>query len=576
MPPASSLTCSMATQDSRWIPNTAGNSMTTSWACERRIYQSDANEARLFLEGDLDETFHTLWFRSPRLGDRDQARHRPPRDGGGAAAPWRRRRPRSRGACCATARCATMAISTNSPCSFTPSAANSPTAPDIITPTIRFGFTQTTVAHNTLVVDRQNQLEKASGGGRLLSWLPGPLFSSVEVDDPGCYAAIGLGTYRRRVAAVDCDGASYWIDTFRVRGGKEYDYSFHALLNSRVSVDPSTAKTVRTDPGSVFSAACNYSEDLTPAGRLKSFPDKQFYWEAPGHGYGFLGHPQTLQPGPVVRLEWSATDQTGDRLTWYHLPPARAELILAHVQSPVADQFDYALSHVRAPRDETVRFQSVIPRAVRGVDGCLACAAPGLVSGPSDLDAGGIEITGARADGTSKFDQVYLSCASDREPAAFFRRNRDQRDGGISFPAERMGVPGNGARRRRIFCAQAAWNCGPVRPFSGCLGAGLERKSPAHPGGRRCGHSPGRRQRSPVRIPLLHQTSRLSVVAVEPAARANIGSRSMRTTPARAYLRCRRSETAEKSFRPSANFPVWSLSSISMIAKAASRRRPGG
>ncbi len=80
-----------------------------------------------------------------------------------------------------------------------------------------------TIAHNTVVVDEQDQKREGRGGSLHLfdstGWVKVAEVSSSAYD---------VDTYRRLCAVIDHGGTgSYLIDCFRVTGGRVHDYLFH-------------------------------------------------------------------------------------------------------------------------------------------------------------------------------------------------------------------------------------------------------------------------------------------------------------------------------------------------------------
>ncbi len=224
----------------------------------------------------------------------------------------------------------------------------------------RFGFTSTTVGHNVLVVNRSNQLHKPSPGGDLQTWTNGEVLKSTAVNDPKAYSDQDVSKYKRRVALINLSpDESYIIDNFWVSGGEEYDYSLHGIKGGKLDVQCRDARPcVSTATGSVLSPKADYSSEMDPNGRVNSFRNKPFYYAPPGGGYGFLSHPSFYSLNGPVKMQWSATDTTNHRMYVWHFAPSTSELITA--QSPKPLQLTYALSHVKVPASETVRFTSVI------------------------------------------------------------------------------------------------------------------------------------------------------------------------------------------------------------------------
>ena len=87
-----------------------------------------------------------------------------------------------------------------------------------------------TVSHNVVVVDEASQLETGETGGSLELFAESPLVRAVEASSNRCYAKQGVSQYRRLAALIGGEGESaYLLDIFRVRGGRQHDYVFHAL-----------------------------------------------------------------------------------------------------------------------------------------------------------------------------------------------------------------------------------------------------------------------------------------------------------------------------------------------------------
>ncbi|HEY0668994.1 MAG TPA: heparinase II/III family protein, partial [Sphingobacteriaceae bacterium] len=228
---------------------------------------------------------------------------------------------------------------------------------------LRFGFTSSTVAHNLLVVNRRNQLRQPSPGGDLQTWTDGPVLRSASLNNPHAYGDQEIKEYKRRVALIDLsEDDSYIIDNFWAQGGRDYDYSLHGIKNGKLKIlSPSETSLKETRAGSVKSPDVDYSSEMDPNGRVNSYADKPFYFAPPGDGFGFLSSPSFYALNGPARLQWSATDSTDHQMYVSHFAPASAQLITAH--SPKAGKsmgLTYALSRVKVPVSETVRFTSVI------------------------------------------------------------------------------------------------------------------------------------------------------------------------------------------------------------------------
>ena len=92
-------------------------------------------------------------------------------------------------------------------------------------------WTCSTVAHNTVVIGRENQTGGgAKSAGDLLRFFPDSGgFSLVDADGSRGYpAAVGPDAYRRTLLLVPVSATdAYVVDLFRVRGGSMHDWSLH-------------------------------------------------------------------------------------------------------------------------------------------------------------------------------------------------------------------------------------------------------------------------------------------------------------------------------------------------------------
>ncbi len=85
-------------------------------------------------------------------------------------------------------------------------------------------MTRRTFAHNTVMVDGQEQITTGRGGKFALFAPNGPL----KVMEAQSQAYKQATLYRRTVAQVECEpGRRYVLDLFRVQGGKQHEYVFH-------------------------------------------------------------------------------------------------------------------------------------------------------------------------------------------------------------------------------------------------------------------------------------------------------------------------------------------------------------
>jgi hypothetical protein len=104
-------------------------------------------------------------------------------------------------------------------------------------------WTTSTVAHNTVVIDRRDQGGHPSDGN-LLAFHPGDLAdpeslepSLVEADGKLGYSGIeGIDLYQRALLLIPVSAAdAYVVDVFRVRGGRLHDWALHGDADEDVT-----------------------------------------------------------------------------------------------------------------------------------------------------------------------------------------------------------------------------------------------------------------------------------------------------------------------------------------------------
>jgi len=108
-----------------------------------------------------------------------------------------------------------------------------------------------TLGHNLVVVDRQDQ-SSGGAGGNLLLYYPGDAkhpdslgLSAVEASGERAYARLkGLDLYRRLLVMIPVSAAdAYVVDLFRVRGGKTHDWTLNGDADRDSSATCSLALT---------------------------------------------------------------------------------------------------------------------------------------------------------------------------------------------------------------------------------------------------------------------------------------------------------------------------------------------
>lgn len=89
----------------------------------------------------------------------------------------------------------------------------------------KYGLCDNTLGHNTVLVNRQRQIDNAEIGNTYLFDANYPV-KVMDISSPRAYPEAPL--YRRTVAAVSVSADdAYLVDIFRVRGGHSHDYMLH-------------------------------------------------------------------------------------------------------------------------------------------------------------------------------------------------------------------------------------------------------------------------------------------------------------------------------------------------------------
>jgi len=160
----------------------------------------------------------------------------------------------------------------------------------------RGAWTSNTISHNTVVVDMERQ--KPVTVGNMQTFCVTPLVRLVDVAREAVYPQTSL--YRRTYAMVDIsDHDSYLVDIFRVKGGEEHHYSFHAAEGDVVSEG---LKLVSQKTGTLA------GPDV-PFGQVEM--NERAWWAKKGVGFQFL---RDVERDTAPPDRWSVTWRIKD--TW--------------------------------------------------------------------------------------------------------------------------------------------------------------------------------------------------------------------------------------------------------------------
>jgi hypothetical protein len=162
----------------------------------------------------------------------------------------------------------------------------------------RFGWTSQSVAHQALVVNEKS-VDCSQTCGFLNAWLDTPPVQWAVAEDPGAYRSEGVSRYQRIIAQIsnlETGRLGYWLDIFRIKGGKTRDDSFHTAM-TKISLDVDLQSTGKDSVIGDMYKGCKFRRDYV----LDKFANKSFYWRPPGEGYGFLKHPESVVTRRKVR-----------------------------------------------------------------------------------------------------------------------------------------------------------------------------------------------------------------------------------------------------------------------------------
>ncbi len=168
---------------------------------------------------------------------------------------------------------------------------------------LRMGWTRQSVAHQAVLLDGVSHAFQA-GGGWLTAWQ-----GSGEVQWAAAQHQIpdrtgALHPLRRLIAQVDDPETGrllYWLDLSEATGGTMRDESFHT-----VAPELSTELDLKPTGQNALFGEIDLGRALRNDGRLRDgIGEAGFYWEAPGHGYGFLGSPRSAPMEKSLRLRFS-------------------------------------------------------------------------------------------------------------------------------------------------------------------------------------------------------------------------------------------------------------------------------
>jgi hypothetical protein len=146
-------------------------------------------------------------------------------------------------------------------------------------------WTDSTIGHNTVAIDRQDQVLSYtnSTAGDLQLFVPDLQgLSAVEATGEHGYQTSAT-VYRRLLVLVPVsDDDAYVVDVFRVKGGSTHDWLLHGSANSDMTAEPSIALATRTtqngwmlEAGEVWTEPTGEGSSFIPYGVIRNVKQKQ-------------------------------------------------------------------------------------------------------------------------------------------------------------------------------------------------------------------------------------------------------------------------------------------------------------
>lgn len=263
------------------------------------------------------------------------------------------------------------------------------------------GWGRQTASHNLVAVNEKSQIGKGDGTGgslHLLADLPG--VKAVEASSESSYASLGVSLYRRTCALIPGPRGSYLLDIFRVRGGEQHDYLFHALSKEAelegVQLGPE-------QPGSLAGADIQWGLKQLNDGDMDGHPNQPYWLPPPGNGYGFLVRPRHGTPDRSWSALWRIGDDCSVRLLSAPQEGSQVLTAIAPGLYPYLPQARYVIERRRGEGLQSVFAVAVEPFEERPL---ITSIERLELSGPQgEIPAFALKV--AHADGA--FDFVYSS-----------------------------------------------------------------------------------------------------------------------------------------------------------------------
>ena len=219
------------------------------------------------------------------------------------------------------------------------------------------GWAHETASHNLVVVNERLQGEGEGGSGgslHLFADLPG--LKLIEASSESSYASQGVTLYRRTLALIGNPSGSYALDLFRVKGGSQHDYLFHALADEAAVTGVALGAE---EPGSLAGTNICWGGQQLNDGDMAGYPNRPYWNPPPGNGYGFLIKPRRGQAADGWSAQWAVDPTNGVRLLMAAQPGTEVISALAPGLYPKSPKARYLIARRQGPALES-QFAAVI------------------------------------------------------------------------------------------------------------------------------------------------------------------------------------------------------------------------
>lgn len=164
----------------------------------------------------------------------------------------------------------------------------------------RMEWVSNTVSHNTVVVDKEKQQDSLTGIPHHFD--QASRVQLIDVEAPFVYPQ--TEEYRRTTAMIQIDeDRSYAVDFFRIKGGEDHHFSFHA---GEGTVATEGLQLVKQPKGTYAGEDVDYGERE---------PEQPEGWEYAGSGFHYLANVERdRRPDKPFSIDWKVRD------TWSVLP----------------------------------------------------------------------------------------------------------------------------------------------------------------------------------------------------------------------------------------------------------------